>query len=219
MKHIFHIMMIGTLLVGCQQEAYDSGDTSLSYLKAEMVNMRVEGVTLKSITNDEGKSLAFPPSLKLERPVARDTTLRWMMYYNMRRDGCIELVKAEQVYVLEPMAAHEEKEYRTDPVVLTSAWLSPNGKYVNLSLAVRTGVADDEKAHHTIGLVSDSVVVGQDFRRRSFVTLLHDQSGLPEFYTSTVYLSIPFDAYRSGEEINIDVNTYKGKVRRTFRKE
>ena len=48
MRHLLHIIMIGILLAGCQQEPYESGDTSLSYLNAEMVNVRVENAYVKS---------------------------------------------------------------------------------------------------------------------------------------------------------------------------
>ena len=104
MRHLLHIIMIGILLAGCQQEPYESGDTSLSYLNAEMVNVRVENAYVKSITNDEGISLPLPASLKQDsQSLPSDTTMRMMMYYVLDGAKEMKIVKSYIVGVISPM--------------------------------------------------------------------------------------------------------------------
>ena len=160
MRHLLHIIMIGILLAGCQQEPYESGDTSLSYLNAEMVNVRVENAYVKSITNDEGISLPLPASLKQDsQSLPSDTTMRMMMYYVLDGAKEMKIVKSYIVGVISPVGLWSEDSYKTDPVTLTSAWMSPNGSFLNLSLGVKTGKADDPSARQTINVALDSVVV------------------------------------------------------------
>ena len=219
MRHLLHIIMIGILLAGCQQEPYESGDTSLSYLTAEMVNVRIENAYVNSITNDEGKSLPLPASLGINsQSLPPDTTMRMMMYYIL--DGVTEMkiMKSYMVGVVRPVGLWSEGSYKTDPVTLTSAWMSPNGSFLNLSLGVKTGKTDDPSARQTINVALDSVVVDKQGQRTRYMTLVHDQSIVPEFFTTNVYISIPTDDCPSGEALVIDINTYGGKVRKQFRK-
>lgn len=219
MRHLLHIIMIGILLAGCQQEPYESGDTSLSYLNAEMVNIRVENAFVKSITNDEGISLPLPASLKQgSQSLPSDTTMRMMMYYVLDDAKEMKIVKSYIVGVVRPVGLWSEDSYKTDPVTLTSAWMSPNGSFLNLSLGVKTGKTDDSSARQTISVALDSIVVNEQGSRVRYMTLVHDQSTVPEFFTTNVYVSIPTDDYPSGEEIIMDINTYGGKVRKHFRK-
>ena len=44
-------------MVSCTVDPYESGDSSLSYLKAEMVDMRVMGKGVQSIVSDEDEQL------------------------------------------------------------------------------------------------------------------------------------------------------------------
>lgn len=219
MRHLLHIIMIGILLAGCQQEPYESGDTSLSYLNAEMVNIRLENAFVKSITNDEGISLPLPASLKQgSQSLPSDTTMRMMMYYVLDDAKEMKIVKSYIVGVVRPVELWSEDSYKTDPVTLTSAWMSPNGSFLNLSLGVKTGKTDDSSARQTISVALDSIVVNEQGSRVRYMTLVHDQSTVPEFFTTNVYVSIPTDDYPSGEEIIMDINTYGGKVRKHFRK-
>lgn len=219
MRHLLHIIMIGILFAGCQQEPYESGDTSLSYLNAEMVNIRVENAFVKSITNDEGISLPLPASLKQgSQSLPSDTTMRMMMYYVLDDAKEMKIVKSYIVGVVRPVGLWSEDSYKTDPVTLTSAWMSPNGSFLNLSLGVKTGKTDDSSARQTISVALDSIVVNEQGSRVRYMTLVHDQSTVPEFFTTNVYVSIPTDDYPSGEEIIMDINTYGGKVRKHFRK-
>ena len=45
-------------MVSCTVEPYESGDTSLSYIMAEMVDMHVVGRVVKSIVTDADEQLA-----------------------------------------------------------------------------------------------------------------------------------------------------------------
>ena len=52
-------------MVSCTVEPYETGDTSLSYLMAEMVDMHVVGREIKSIVTDSDERLAVSSSYLL----------------------------------------------------------------------------------------------------------------------------------------------------------
>lgn len=219
MRHLITTIIFGTLLAGCQQEPYDTGDTSLSYLNAEMVSVHVRGNEIVSIINDADNQLPVPPEIKVHESLAHnDTTYRMMMYYVREGNEEIKIVKSQMAMLMKISEDAAAKPYPTDPVIMTSAWMAPNGKHLNLSLGVKTSVQEDKEAAQTMALVTDSVKMTEGGRRRRYVTLSHDQATVPQFYTTTIYLSIPTDQYLEGDEIVFRVNTYEGEYVNTFRK-
>ena len=46
--------------------------------------------------------------------------------------------------------------------------------------------------------------------------LLHDQGGVPEYYSSRIYTSIPLFNELAGKTIRLRVNTYKGEVEKIY---
>ena len=88
------------LMVSCTVEPYETGDTSLSYLMAEMVDMHVVGREIKSIVTDSDERLAVSSSYLLpENMEHRDTTYRMMLYYNKEGNKPIELKSQKRAYV------------------------------------------------------------------------------------------------------------------------
>jgi hypothetical protein len=103
-----------------------------------------------------------------------------------------------------------------DPVKLISAWKAQNGNYLNLSLGLMVGNAENDAAIHKLGLVVNAVEKMSDGSKTFYLTFYHDQDSIPEYYTQTVYLSIPLKDYATGDKICIKMNTYSGWVEKSF---
>ncbi|MCQ2220188.1 MAG: NigD-like protein [Prevotella sp.] len=216
MRKILFFLFIAFAFVACSQDAYETGDSALSYLRADMVDMHVIGKDVKSIVTDDGESLKFSSlhvSDKLARP---DTVYRALLYYNKVEGKDIELVSSSIASLLVPTKDSKVKEMH--PLTFTSGWVSANGKYVNLCLGLKVGKTDDGNTLQGLDIRLDEVKTDAEDHKHNYLTLLHDQNGMPEYYTETFYFSIPIDEYSKGDELHITVNTYGGEVTRTFRK-
>lgn len=204
-------------MASCTVEPYESGDSSLSYLKAEMVDMHVMGRTVKSILTDADEKLSVASSYSLPKNMEHaDTTYRMMLYYNKEDNEPIELKSVRLAHVLRPSDKKSALTHNVDPVKLSSAWKAQNGNYINLSLGLMVGNADSDEAGHKVGFVADSVKTMPDGCKTYYLTFHHDQGGIPEYYTQTVYLSIPIKECKEGDRISIRLNTYSGWIEKTF---
>ena len=206
-------------MASCTVEPYESGDTSLSYLMAEMVDMHVVGREIKSIVTDSDERLAVSSSYLLpEKMEHRDTTYRMMLYYNKEGNKPIELKSLKRAYVVKSSDKHSSLTLKDDPVKFISAWKAQNGSYINLSLGLMVGNAENEDAVHKVGLVVNSVETMADGSKTYYFTLHHDQDSIPEYYTQTVYISVPLKEYSAGDRICIKMNTYSGWIEKIFTK-
>ena len=205
------------LMASCTVEPYESGDTSLSYLMAEMVDMHVVGREIKSIVTDSDERLAVSSSYLLpENMEHRDTTYRMMLYYNKEGNNSVDLKSLKRVYVVKSSDKQSSLTFNDDPVKLISAWKAQNSSYINLSLGLMVGNADSDEAVHKVGLVTESVETMPDGSKTYFLTFHHDQGGIPEYYTQTVYISVPLKECAEGDRICIRLNTYSGWIEKSF---
>ena len=204
-------------MVSCTVEPYESGDSSLSYLMAEMVDMHVVGREVKSIVNDADERLSVSSSFMLpENMEHRDTTYRMMLYYNKEGNKPIELKSLKRAYVVKSSDKQSSLTLRDDPVKLISAWKAQNSSYINLSLGLMVGNADSDEAVHKVGVVTESVETMPNGGKTYYLTFHHDQGGIPEYYTQTVYISVPLKEWAEGDRICIRLNTYSGWIEKTF---
>lgn len=204
-------------MASCTVDPYESGDTSLSYLKAEMVDMHVVDGRIMDTVTDADEQIAIPASYTVSGFAEKgDTTYRAMLYYNKEDVGEVTVKGIKLAHVLRPSASDRALTLATDPVKLVSAWRADNGSYVNLSLGLMVGNADDDDAIHKLSLVLENVESGGHGSKTYNLTLHHDQDSIPEYYTQTVYVSIPLRDYASGDRICIRVNTYSGMVEKEF---
>lgn len=195
-------------LSSCRNDGYQTGDGPLSYLRADYVDMEGRGGVVTTIVTDEGVVLPFMAGLRMS--ATNDTIIRCLLYYSSPEDGTpVEILSSKPVAVLLPVA--DSGIASADPVHLTSAWLARSGRYVNLQLGVMTGNDKPASASQQLQLNIDSI--SQVGRGHLYVSLRHDQGGVPQYYTEEVLLSIPMPQQDS---LTLDVNTYSGVVRRTF---
>ena len=206
-------------MVSCTVEPYESGDSSLSYLMAEMVDMHVVGREVKSIMTDADERLSVSSSFMLpENMEHRDTTYRMMLYYNKEGNKPIELKSLKRAYVVKSSDKQSSLTLRDDPVKFISAWKAQNGSYINMSLGLMVGNVENEDAVHKVGFVVNSVETIADGSKTYYLTLHHDQDSIPEYYTQTVYLSVPLKEYSAGDRICIRMTTYSGWIEKIFMK-
>lgn len=211
------------LLVSCTHDAYETGDSRYSYLRADFVEAQTDasGYLVSAISDDEVNLVFSQPTASgwANKP---DSLYRSLLYYNIdktetdSKNMTVEPVTVGRVYVLTPILNKDTLSIHTDPVHFQSSWKSKNKKYFNLSLALMTGVADSIDARQSLGLLCDSVVTNSSGSNTFYYRLLHDQGGVPEYYRSTIYISLPTKKMTTGDVVRLSLNTYDGVITKEF---
>ncbi len=211
------------MLLSCTSNGYDTGDGSLSYLKSELVEVHTCAArTIDHAVNDEDVRLNLGRTLTADWAPEGDAYYRALLHYQLRGDETagnpltVDPVSVSRVSLLLPKEAADVTDTATDPLDLESAWVSKNNKYLNLRLALKSGQQDDAAAQQTVGLMHTATETDSEGHQVVRLTLLHNQNGVPQYYTVTTFASIPFEGYAEGTKIVIDINTYKGVIQKTF---
>ena len=145
-----------------------------------------------------------------------DSLYRALIYYSQEEEGAqVKGISAQQVLVLQ-VKSGTPKNMLTDPLDMESAWLSANGRYLNLGLYVKTGAVGDKETRQTLGMVRDTILTLDGSVREHQLRLFHNQNGVPAYYSSKVYASIPLDSFALGDILHLEVNTFEGVVTRRF---
>ena len=210
-------MALLSLLFACTTDTYETGDGKYSYLRADFaVAHSGTSKSLLEATTDDGARLVFDSPLPCSWATTPDSLYRALIYYSQKEVGAqVTGHSAHQVLVL-PMKTGAPENMHTDPRDMESAWLSANGKYLNLGLYVKTGTVGDKDARQSIGLVRDTIIALDGDVHEHRLRLYHNQNGVPAYYSSKVYASIPLDSFALGDILHLDVNTFEGVVTRRF---
>lgn len=223
LKTTFHIIALVVLLffsTSCSNTSYEEGDSKLSYLRTDFADATTDSQgRLSAATTDDGVSLTFTRPMQTSWSNAADSLCRVLLNYNMYANGAdsnvVEPLAAKIVYTLQPAKPSVQTQAATDPVSLVSAWKSKNGNYVNLRLGLKTGKASGDDQRQSIGLALDSTVTS-DGSTTYCLRFLHSQGGVPEYYTTDAYVSIPIKQMTTGSKVRLSLNTYNGWVTREF---
>lgn len=223
LKTTFHIIALVGLLffsTSCSNTSYEEGDSKLSYLRTDFADATTDSQgRLSAATTDDGVSLTFTRPMQTSWSNAADSLCRVLLNYNMYANGSdsnvVEPLAAKIVYTLQPAKPSVQTQAATDPVSLVSAWKSKNGNYVNLRLGLKTGKASGDDQRQSIGLALDSTVTS-DGSTTYCLRFLHSQGGVPEYYTTDAYVSIPIKQMTTGSKVRLSLNTYNGWVTREF---
>ncbi|MCD8305904.1 MAG: hypothetical protein LUC49_04500 [Prevotella sp.] len=210
---LFTILFLATLLFAACMDDDDNG-TSYTDLRADfgMIKTNSSAMTVGFTTDDNVyKALAEPKDISGARP---DTTYRALIYYYETEQSYVELYGFTLIPVVAPRDSSAFEEIKTDPVGLQSVWVSNNNSYINLTLNL-LGSSSSDSDSQIIDIVRST---DEEHGGITKLTLYHDQNNVPEYYTSTVYLSIPVKGnFSVGEEVNLVVNTYsEGTVSKIF---
>ena len=210
------LLSLGLLVSSCEMDAYEKGEGELSLMTAEMADASVgSDKMVTTVTTDDGERLTLTQAATARWMEKGDTTYRTLFYYNQMSDGRAEAVSFNKVAVLVPftLAKDDKKDtLLTHPIYMESVWMSQNRKYINMRLRLLTGATNDEKALHTLGIMRDTVNSTATHQR---LVVYHDQGGQPEYYSSTVYASVPLNKM-TADTLTITANTYGGTFSRTF---
>lgn len=214
--------LLSLMPVSCTNESYDTGDGGLSYLCADFVEAHTTSdTTITKVVTDDGAALSLSRALKLSWVSVPDTLYRALLYYN-KKGNPVEPLAMGRVPVIIPRI--QKDSLFTDPLGVESVWMSASGKYVNISLLIKTGIADSVDARQWISVVysphtphTPNRGAGGLYGVQDTLLLLHSQNSVPEYYTSRMYVSIPTAALPSRDVVNIRVNTYGGMRTYTVR--
>lgn len=105
---------------------------------------------------------------------------------------------------------------KTDPVSFVALWLSANRKYVNITFDVKTGSSGSDADGQSIGAVLTDMTRNADGTLTAHITFCHDQGNVPQYYSSRQYASLAVAQMQDADSASIVINSYKGKVVKTF---
>ncbi len=219
MKKLLFLIVV-CLTYGCTQDAYDKGEGAYSLMRGDFAEANVNSNReVISITTDEGETLPLQTYHTAKWIARPDTIYRCMLYYNKVKtnDGkpMAEVISLGRVHCLQVTPLSKFEDYKDDPVKFESIWKSKSGKYLNLHLQLKTGYTEDTTAIQKLAFVSDGVIPHPDGRRTLSVRLHHDQGGVPEYYSTQAYLSIP-TVDLLVDSVCFYLNTYSGGVVKTL---
>ena len=204
----------------CTQDAYEKGEGNYSLMRGDFAEANVNGSReVISITTDDGETLPLKTLYTAPWVSRADTIYRCMLYYNKVKatDGksVAEVLSMGKVSCPPITPLLMDGSYKDDPVKFESLWKSKSGKYLNLHLQLKTGQTEDSTATQSLAFVTDGLISHPDGHRTLSVLLYHDQGGVPEYYSTQAYLSIP-TAGLLVDSVRLYLNTYSGPVVRTL---
>lgn len=209
------ILTIAAFLTACTNDGYETGDGKFSFLTSDFVEVFSNSQSmLTHAIDDNDKDILFKAPQSCLWAETADSTYRALLYYNVTEgEQAVEVYTISPVLVLRKRNAADVSEIHTDPLFVRSAWIGKNRKYLNLGIGVKSGTTEDpsENLKQTIGIVCDEVITRSDGSKTHRLRLLHNQNGVPEYYTNWLYVSVPLDGIGENDEIELTVNTYQGE--------
>lgn len=227
-------VITGCAFSACSNETYDTGDGSMSYLTADFADAATDSeARFQTAKTDNGLLLSLSPSIKAEWATAADSIYRCLLYYNVEKgmpttgdasligEATARPVSIQRVLVPQIVdGRNAAKPLPTDPLTLETAWTSKNGRYINLGIILKTGTADGKTTAQSIGVAYTGTETNADGTKRHRLQLIHEQNGVPEYYSTSAYVSIPLYrlpfATQKGDEIVVSATTYDGRTERSF---
>lgn len=203
---------LSTVIFSCTKDAYDKGEGEYSLMRGDFAEAYINSNMLATkIITDDGDELTLTKPFKAGWMSTADTTYRCMLYYN-KVENRAEVLSMSQVPCL---TVHPLSEFEvplvTDPVTFESTWLSKNGRYLNVSILLKTGVTNDTSAIQSLGFVSDTIITHPDNKKIRHIIMHHDQGNVPEYYSTQIYMSIPTERI-DADSVRISINSYDGEV-------
>ena len=227
MKRFLRIIVIiaihcqlSTVISSCSRDAYDKGEGRYSLVRGDFAEATVNSNReITSIITDDGETLPLKALYTAQWILRPDTTYRCMLYYNKVKetDGktVADVISMGKVACPRIVPLSVKDQYKDDPVKFESLWKSKTGKYLNLHLQLKTGQTEDSTAIQKLEFFSDKVIIYPDGRRTLSVLLHHDQGGVPEYYSTQAFISIPTTDL-DVDSVCFRFNTYSGLVIKTL---
>lgn len=212
MKKFLQLIVIITVLCSCSKDAYEKGEGKYSLMRGDFAEAIVNSSKqVTGIITDDGDEFTLTTPYTAKWVTTADTTYRCMLYYNKMADKAEVLSMGQVPCVGITPLSKFDRHLVTDPVKFESTWMSKSGRYLNLSLLLKTGTTDDSTAVQSLAIVSDTVITQPDNKRIRHLILHHDQANVPEYYSTQVYISIPTQRI-DADSVRISINSYSGEV-------
>lgn len=212
MKKFLQLIVIITVLCSCSKDAYEKGEGKYSLMRGDFAEAIVNsGKQVTGIITDDGDEFTLTTPYTAKWVTTADTTYRCMLYYNKIGDKAEVLSMGQVPCVGVTPLSKFDRRLLTDPVKFESTWMSKSGRYLNLSLLLKTGITDDSTAVQSLAIVSDTVITQPDNKRIRHLILHHDQANVPEYYSTQVYISIPTQRI-DADSVRISISSYSGEV-------
>ncbi|MGM9707436.1 MAG: hypothetical protein ACI3YM_07480 [Prevotella sp.] len=229
-----HGQMLGAMLslaalllpTSCENEAYDSGTGALSLTQGDFVEVYTnKECQITNAETDQGQQLTFTQPFAMRWANRPDTTYRAILYYDLldknNATAAPHTAQAHPVSIAQvatlttPIPIAKVKEMHTDPVRFESAWMSKEGKYLNLGFYLLTADVNDSTRVQQVSIVSEGISTDANGRRTASLRLYHDQGGVPEYYSSKKYISLICTELEC-DSVSISINSYQGETKRVF---
>jgi hypothetical protein len=215
-RHLLSLLAI-LLFAACERDVYDKGDTSYSYMRADIVDAIVgSDKQVQYVLTDDGERMSLTEPYSVSWIQRADTTYRAVMYYNLKSSQA-EVFKMQRlsVFQIRPLSYYRYN-VKTDPIALESVWLSGDKRYLNLSVILKIGAVDEDAQVHTVAMVCDTIMTDESQVRTCQLRLYHDQGDMPLHYSQRYYFSVPISGLKA-DSLRLQVNTYDGVVAKGFR--
>ena len=196
-------------LSACENDSYDTGDGSNSYLKAHFAEAHTTAnAKLAFAVTDDGDTLRFPPNTSNKALTKADSVYRVLYYYDQRGAN----INPRSIVPIPVVALSDSTTWPTDPVTFESAWVSRNRKYFNIGFALKVGHSDGQDKKQRIGVVRDSLVRTPSGQHILYMHLVHSQNGVPQYYSQRYYISIPLMSLPTNTRFVFRVKDYREEV-------
>ncbi len=216
MRNIMAAMVGLATFAACQSDSYETGQGPYSLMQADFVEAHTSALGLMDrVETDESHVFSLAQPQEVKWATTPDSLYRALLYYEKANDSVARTVSISQVPTLHPKQLKPEETLCTDPVKFESMWISANGKYLNLGLYLKNGSTQGDSLHHTVGMIRESETTDVDGKRTVSLRLYHDQGGVPEYYSSRYYVSVPCKEI-DADSVVVTINTYNGAVERRF---
>ena len=221
-RQMFLILLFA--LAACSSDSYDAGDSEYSYMRADFVIAHTDSrAAVDYVITDDDSHIYLEEAVKTSWTKTPDSLYRALIYYNNVKGtpagqypSEVKCLAMSQVITLTPMLRENLSEVFTDPLIFESAWLSKNGKFLNIGFAVKTGRTDGYVTTQDIGVCIDSDVTDGHGNRTIYMQIMHNQKDAPEYYSSHGYASIPIKNEYRGATLHLSIPTYNGTVVKEF---
>lgn len=218
MKRVFNLMAAVLLTAACTTDSYDKGEDTYSLMQADFVEVSTNAdLQVTSFVTDDGLHYTLTAPATASWLSTPDSTYRVILYYNKVSESTAEPVALGYVPTLRPREWWRiDGDIPEDPVGFESSWVSKSRRYLNLGILLRTGQVDGEDGIHTIGLVQDTIMVNDNHTRTAYYRFIHDQSGVPEYYTNRRYVSLFIPQTDNLDSIRLHIPTYDGSLEKIY---
>lgn len=217
MKKLLSLLIAICTVMACEHDAYDKGDSSYSYLRADFVEACVgTDRQVSYVLTDNNEQLLLTAPYTADWIQTADTIYRAVLYYSLagQKAQPVRLSRLSTVSITQRQLFKNGE--KTDPLKLESVWLSNSKKYLNLSVILKTGVISDDAEVQKLGMIGDTITTGADGLRTCHLRLFHSQGDVPQYYSQRAYFSVPLSGLQA-DSLLLQVNTYDGSVTRGFR--